>query len=35
MMEMAYRVPDNMVGHTLRQATSITQDMNKDTMNEI
>jgi len=34
MMEMAYRVPDNMVGQTLRDATKITQGINKELMAE-
>ena len=34
-MELAYRVPDNMIGSTLRNATKVTQEMNKDIMDEI
>lgn len=32
MMELAYRVPDNLVGATLRNATMYTQKLNKDTI---
>ena len=32
MMELAYRVPDNYVGSTLRNATKLTQNINKEIM---
>ena len=33
-MALAYRVPDNMIGHTLRNATMVTQGMNKHTIDD-